>query len=52
MFEFESGVAEMIRQKIVIYTQNIIGYFKFLIEHPGFWHNKMYKPFYIFNENE
>ena len=42
----------MTGQKISIHLQNVIGYLKFLISHPGFWHNQIYKPSYIFNENK
>ena len=42
----------MAKQEIAIDLQNVIGSLKFLIAHLGFWHNQIYKSFYIYNENE
>ena len=35
-FELQSGVAGIAGQKIVIYSQNVMGCFEFLMKHPGF----------------
>ena len=51
-FELQSDVGEIARWDILIYLQNVIGCLKFLIDHPGFWHNQNYEPSYIFNENK
>ena len=29
----------------------MIGYPKFLMKYPGFWHNQIYKSSYIYNKN-
>lgn len=42
----------MARQKISIHSENMIGYLEFLMGHPDFWNNKIYKSSCIFNENE
>ena len=42
----------MVGQKISIHLQNVIGYLEFLMGHPSFWHNPIYKPFFVFNQNE
>lgn len=42
----------MARQKFVIHLQNMIECLEFLIRHPGFWHNQIYEPSCIYNENE
>ncbi len=51
-FEYQSGVAWIARQEIAIYSQNMFGCLKFLMKHPGFWYNQIYKPSRIYNENE
>ena len=51
-FEFQSNVAEMARQEIAIHSQNVMGCLKFLMKHPGFWHNQTFEPSCIYNENE
>ncbi len=33
----------MAKQEVVIYSQNIVSCFKFLMEHPGFGHNQIYE---------
>ena len=30
----------------------MVRYLKFLINHPGFWHNQTYNPFYKYNETQ
>lgn len=42
----------MAKQKIAIHLQNVIKYLEFLIKHPSFWYNQIYKPLYVYNENE
>ena len=44
-FELQNGIGEMAGQEILIHSQNVIGYFEFLIGHPGFWHYQTYEPF-------
>lgn len=51
-FELENDIAGMPKQDILIYLQNIVGYFKFLMRDQGFWHNQSYKPSHISNGNE
>ncbi len=51
-FEYQSGVAWMARQKIALYSQNVVDCLEFLIGHPRFWHNQIYKPSRIYNEND
>ena len=51
-FEPQSNMAEMAKQKITIYLQNVMKYLKFLMRYPSFWHNKNFKPFCIYNENK
>ncbi len=51
-FEYQSGVTQMARQEIAIYSQNMVGYLEFLMGYPGFRHNQTYKPSHIYNENE
>ena len=42
----------MPRQKISIYLHNVVGCLKFLMDHSRFWHNQIYKSFFVFNKNE
>ena len=35
-FEVQSGLAEMARQEIAIYSQNVMGCLEFLMRHPDF----------------
>ena len=51
-FKFQSGVAGMARQKFAIYSQNVVGYLKFLMRYPDFWHNQTFEPSCVYNENE
>ena len=45
-------MAGMARREIAIHSQNVVRYLKFLMRHPGFWHNKTFEPSCIYNENE
>ena len=45
-------MARIARQKIAIHLQNVMGCLKFLMAHPGFWHNQTYGLFCIYNENK
>ena len=45
-------MAKIAKQKIAIYLQNTIRCLEFLIKHPSLWHNQIYKPLYIYNENK
>ncbi len=51
-FEHYSSLAQMTKQKIAINLQNMISYLEFLMRHLSFWHNQIYKPSHIYNENE
>ncbi len=51
-FEHQSDVARMARQEIAMHSQNVVGCLEFLMGHPGFWHNQIYEPSCIYNENE
>ncbi len=51
-FEHQSGVVRIARQEIAIHSRNVVGCLKFLMGHPGFWHNQIYEPSRIYNENE
>ena len=51
-FELQSDVAGIARQKAAIYSQNVVGCLKFLMRHPGFWHNQTFEPSCVYNENE
>ena len=51
-FKLESSVTAIARQEIAIYLRNMAGCLKFLIKHPGFWHNQTFEPSRIYNENE
>ena len=51
-FEFQSGVTRMARREIVIYLQNMMRYLKILIKYLGFWHNQIFEPSYVYNENK
>ena len=42
----------MARREIAIYLQNVVGCLEFLIKHLSFWHNQIFEPLYIDNENE
>ena len=50
--ELQSGASGMARQEILIHLQNMIGYPKFLMGYPSFWHNSTYEPFCVFNRNK
>ena len=43
---------EMAGREISIHLQNMIGYLKFLIGHPGFRYKQTYEISRIFNKNE
>lgn len=45
-------MANIFGQKIVIYLQNVIRCFEFLISHPGFWHIQICESSYVYNKNE
>ncbi len=45
-------MARMARQEIAINSQNVVDCLEFLMGHPGFWHNQIYEPSCIYNENE
>ena len=45
-------MARIARREIAIHLQNMVGYLKFLMRHPGFWHNQIFEPSHIYNENE
>ena len=45
-------MAEMAKQKIAIYLQNIVRYLKIFMRHPGFWYNQTFEPSHIYNKNE
>ena len=51
-FELQSVLAKKTRREIAIHLQNMVGCLKFLMRHPGFWHNQTFEPSYIYNENE
>ena len=42
----------MTRRKIAIHLQNVLGCLEFLMGHPSFWHNQIFEPSRIYNENE
>ena len=50
--ELQNGVAEMARQEIAIYSRNVMRCLKFLMRHPGFWHNQTFEPFCVYNDND
>lgn len=42
----------MLKEKILIYSQNVIDLLKFLMRYLGFWYNEIYETFCIFNDNK
>lgn len=41
-FELESGIDKIVRQSLIILSQNVINYLKYFIGHLGFWENLTY----------
>ena len=42
----------MARQEIAIYLQNVVRCLEFLMRHRRFWHNQIFEPSRVYNENE
>lgn len=51
-FDVQSGVSEIAKQEIAIELQNVINCMEFLISHPGFQYNQIYKPCHIYYQNK
>ncbi len=45
-------MARMADQEIAIHLRIIVGCLKFFMRYLSFWHNQIYKPSRIYNENE
>lgn len=41
--EPKNGIISIRKKEISIQSQSVMGCHKFLIRHPGFWHNKIYE---------
>ena len=51
-FELQNDMTGIARQKIAIYSQNVIKCLEFLMRHLRFWYNQTFELSSLYNENE